>query len=95
MNTTATRLLRSLGCAFALQCLACPATALDGTREDVRQFMQEMQRKHGFDEAWLAGVIADARSQPKIIELMSRPAEQVMPWHAYRDHFLTNERIAA
>ena len=95
MNTTATRLLRSLGCALALQGLACAATALDGTREDVRQFMQEMQRKHGFDETWLAGVIADARSQPKIIELMSRPAEQVMPWHAYRDHFLTDERIAA
>ena len=95
MNIISTRLLRSFGCAFALLGLAGPAAALDGDRVDVRQFMQEMQRKHGFDEAWLASVIADAQSQPKIIELMSRPAEQVMPWHAYRDHFLTNERIAA
>jgi membrane-bound lytic murein transglycosylase B len=54
-----------------------------------------MLRKHGFDEAWLAAVISGAESQPKIIELMSRPAEQVMAWHAYRDHFLTEERIAA
>ena len=34
-------------------------------------------------------------SQPRIIELMSKPAESVMPWHAYRDHFLTAERIDA
>jgi len=92
---TATRLLGSLTSAFALLATACPAAALDGNREDVRQFMQEMQRKHGFEEAWLAGVIGEAESQPKIIELMSRPAEQVMPWHSYRDHFLTAERIAA
>lgn len=92
---TATKLLRSLISAFALLAAACPAAALDGNREDVRQFMQEMQRKHGFGEAWLTGVIGEAESQPKIIELMSRPAEQVMPWHSYRDHFLTAERVAA
>ena len=91
----ATRMLLSLSCALALVASAFPAGALDASRKDVRQFMQEMLRKHGFEEAWLAGVIGEAESQPKIIELMSRPAEQVMPWHAYRDHFLTEERIAA
>jgi membrane-bound lytic murein transglycosylase B len=94
MNT-ATSMLPSLICALALSATALPAAALDGNREDVRQFVQEMLHKHGFDEAWLAAVISAAESQPKIIELMSRPAEQVMPWHAYRDHFLTEERIAA
>jgi membrane-bound lytic murein transglycosylase B len=94
MNT-ATRMLPPLLCALALLAATPPVAALDGNREDVRQFMQEMIRKHGFDEAWLAGVIGAIESQPKIIELMSRPAEQVMPWHAYRDHFLTEERIAA
>jgi membrane-bound lytic murein transglycosylase B len=94
MNT-ATSMLPSLTCALALSAVALPAAALDGNREDVRQFMQEMLSKHGFDEAWLSAVISAAESQPKIIELMSRPAEQVMPWHAYRDHFLTEERIAA
>jgi membrane-bound lytic murein transglycosylase B len=54
-----------------------------------------MLRKHSFDEAWLAGIIAAAQSQPRIIELISRPAEKVMPWHRYRDHFLRYERIAA
>lgn len=88
-------MLRSLACALALQAVAWPAAAIDANRDDVQQFMQEMLRKHGFDEAWLAGVIGAAESQPKIIELMSRPAEQVMAWHEYRDHFLTDERIAA
>jgi membrane-bound lytic murein transglycosylase B len=92
---TATTILRSLACASALLAAAPPAAALDGNREDVREFMQEMLRKHGFDEAWLAGVIGAAESQPKIIERMSRPAEQVMPWHRYRDHLLTDERTAA
>jgi membrane-bound lytic murein transglycosylase B len=92
---TAAKSLRPLACALALLAAAGPVAALDGNREDVRQFMQEMTRKHGFDEAWLAGVITGAESQPRIIELISRPAEQVMPWHAYRDHFLTEERIRA
>ncbi len=95
MTTDATRTLRTLAFALALQLATLQATALDANREDVRQFMQEMQHKHGFDEAWLASIIASAESQPKIIELMSKPAEQVMSWHEYRDHFLTPERIAA
>jgi peptidoglycan lytic transglycosylase B len=95
MTTIATRTLRSLLCASALLAAVQPAVALDGNREDVRQFKKEMLRKHGFDEAWLNVVIDGAESQPKIIELMSRPAEQVMPWHDYRDHFLTAERITA
>jgi len=95
MTTKSTRMLRSPVIGLVLLAAAWPAVALDGNREDVRQFMQEMLRKHSFDEAWLAGVIGEAESQPKIIELMSRPAEQVMPWHSYRDHFLTGERIAA
>lgn len=94
MNT-ATRKLPALLCALALSAAALPAAAIEVNREEVRQFMQEMLRKHGFDEAWLTGVIAAAESQPRIIELMSRPAEQVMPWPMYRDNFLTAERIAA
>ena len=95
MTTDATRTLRSLIYAFVLLAPALPAVALDADREDVREFMQEMRHKHGFDEAWLAGIMASAESQPKIIELMGKPAEQVMAWHEYRDHFLTEERIAA
>ncbi|MFZ2508692.1 MAG: lytic murein transglycosylase B [Steroidobacteraceae bacterium] len=95
MKTIATVMIRWLACASALLGTGGPVAALDGDREDVRQFTQEMLRKHDFDEAWLTGVMTAAQSQPRIIELISRPAEQVMPWHRYRDHFLTNQRIAA
>jgi membrane-bound lytic murein transglycosylase B len=81
--------------AAALALTATPASSLDGTREDVRQFAEEMRSKHGFESAWLDAVIADAQSQPRIIELMSKPAEKTMAWHTYRDHFLTAERINA
>jgi membrane-bound lytic murein transglycosylase B len=54
-----------------------------------------MEKKHGFDAAWLDAILSDAASQPRIIELMTKPAEAVMPWYAYRDHFMTAERINA
>ncbi len=91
----ATATLCAPGLAIALAAAALPAAALDLAREDVKSFAAEMEKKHGFDAAWLDGVLADATSQPRIIELMSKPAEAVMPWHAYRDHFLTAERIDA
>ena len=92
--TTATPVLRVplLACLFAA---AAPAPALDLSREDVKAFSAEMEKKHGFEAGWLDGVLAGAASQPKIIERMTRPAESVMPWHRYRDHFLTQERIDA
>ena len=91
----ATRTLRAHCLALALAGTALPAAALDATREDVSTFTEEMRQKHGFDTAWLDAIVADAASQPRIIELMSKPAESVMAWHDYRDHFLTAERIDA
>jgi len=91
----ATGTLRAPLLALALALAAAPAAALDLAREDVRAFAAEMEKKHGFDAAWLDAVLSDAASQPRIIELMTKPAEAVMPWHAYRDHFMTAERIDA
>ena len=91
----ATGTLRAPLLALALALAAAPAAALDLAREDVRAFAAEMEKKHGFDAAWLDAILSDAASQPRIIELMTKPAESVMPWHAYRDHFMTAERIDA
>jgi membrane-bound lytic murein transglycosylase B len=95
MTMEATRTLRAPLLALALVMAAMPASPLDLARTDVRAFSEEMQKKHQFDAAWLDGILADAVIQPKIIERMTRPAEAVMPWHKYRDHFLTDERIKA
>ena len=91
----ATGTLRAPLLALTLALAGAPAAALDLAREDVRAFAAEMEKKHGFDAAWLDGVLSDAASQPRIIELMMKPAEAVMPWYAYRDHFMTAERISA
>lgn len=88
-------MLRSLCCGLALAAAVPWAQALDANREDVRQFREEMRRKHGFDGAWLDRVLADAKSQPRIIERMTKPAETVMTWQSYRRLFVTKERIAA
>jgi membrane-bound lytic murein transglycosylase B len=93
--TQATRSLSAPLLALALAVAAPAASPLDLEREDVRAFAADMKARHGFDAAWLEGVLADAASQPRIIEMMSKPAEKVMPWHAYRKHFLTDERITA
>ena len=91
----ATGTLRTIFLALALAAQVPAAAALDAARAEVREFAAEMRRKHDFDAAWLDAVLADAASQPRIIELISKPAESVLPWHRYRDHFLTAERIAA
>ncbi|HEU5468656.1 MAG TPA: lytic murein transglycosylase B, partial [Steroidobacteraceae bacterium] len=88
-------MLRAPWLALFLAAAAWPAGALDLGREDVAAFAGEMREKHDFDSAWLDGVLSDAATQPKIIERMTRPAEAVMPWHQYRDHFLTDERVDA
>jgi membrane-bound lytic murein transglycosylase B len=91
----ATALLRAPWLALLVAVAATPARALDLESDTVRAFSEEMKKKHGFDAAWLDGVLADAALQPRIIELMTKPAEAVMPWYAYRNHFLTAERVEA
>jgi membrane-bound lytic murein transglycosylase B len=75
--------------------IAMPAASLDGSREDVRLFVDEVTTRNGLDRAWVERTLAEARLQPRIIELMSRPAERTKPWHEYRDHFITAERVGA
>ncbi len=40
-------------------------------------------------------MLRHARTQPKIIDAMSRPAERTLEWWQYRQIFLTDKRIAA
>jgi membrane-bound lytic murein transglycosylase B len=77
-----------------LALLAPTAYALDENREDVRAFISGLREKHGFDAAELDRVFADARSQPSIVEAISRPAEKTLTWNEYRAKFLTERRIS-
>ncbi|HHQ14452.1 MAG TPA: lytic murein transglycosylase, partial [Chromatiales bacterium] len=69
--------------------------AMDTQRPEIRGFMQRMSTEHGFDTDWLDSVLADSKTQQKILDAISRPAEKTKPWRDYRNIFLTPQRIRA
>jgi membrane-bound lytic murein transglycosylase B len=93
-------LIREISCAFllAVTATAHAATgdpvALDVTRADVVQFIQMMHDKNGFDVTTLTTDFADVRTQPAIIDAISRPAEKALAWYDYRARFITEQRIS-
>ncbi len=62
--------------------------SLPGTQE----FMADMQAQHDFSADELERWFRAGEYQPRIIELISRPAEG-KPWHAYRPIFVNAQRI--
>jgi membrane-bound lytic murein transglycosylase B len=58
-------------------------------------FVDKMVRQHDFDRAELTKLLDAAVIDQVILDTMARPAERVVPWHEYRNIFLTEERIAA
>lgn len=82
---------------FALlaSCLALPlpAFAIDITRPEVRAFIDEMSTVHGFARGEVESLLEQAQTQQSILDAISRPAERVVPWHEYRERFLTERRI--
>jgi membrane-bound lytic murein transglycosylase B len=93
---------------FALACLAfciadfsSAADAVAGskphfdlTRPEIAAFI-DARVKQGENREQLVATLAAAEPQPKIIEAMTRPAEQALQWWEYRARFLTDERIDA
>lgn len=69
------------------------ASALDLKRPEVRAFIEETSRDFGFAREQLEGLLAQAETKQSILDAISRPAERVVPWHEYRDRFLTEKRI--
>ena len=74
---------------------ATAPSALDLNREDVRAFVELVNREHGLEPAAVRAVLAQARLQPGIVAALDRPAERVKPWYEYRRIWMTEERIAA
>lgn len=78
---------------FALFAAATPALAFDIKRPEVRSFIETMTRDHGFEQGKLEALLKSAETKQPILDAISRPAERVVPWHEYRDRFLTEKRI--
>lgn len=81
---------------FALS-LAAPMAASAGgfsQREDVREFIEEMHEKHGFERARLARLFRQAHPQPRAIKAIQPPKDpSVRSWQAYRARFVEPARI--
>ncbi|MGD8571840.1 MAG: lytic murein transglycosylase, partial [Gammaproteobacteria bacterium] len=61
-------------------------------RKDVKNFIDEMAKKHDFDRDELVKVFKKVTTDDSIIEAITRPAE-AKPWYEYRPIFLTDTRI--
>jgi membrane-bound lytic murein transglycosylase B len=64
-------------------------------RAQLARFAAQVARRDGLRRRAVLRVLRHARTQPKIIDEMSRPAERVLEWWQYRQIFLTDKRIAA
>ncbi|MFZ5558707.1 MAG: lytic murein transglycosylase B [Pseudomonadota bacterium] len=83
---------------LALALSACAGTVdANGERQfpkaEVDAFAGRVAAQHGLDAAEVSRLVADARFQPRIVQLMDRPAE-AKPWADYRAIFITPARIA-
>ena len=61
-------------------------------RQTMKDFIDEMVRKHDFSSVDLVALFSKVRPRPEIIRAMNNPAE-AKPWHQYRRIFLTESRI--
>jgi membrane-bound lytic murein transglycosylase B len=62
-------------------------------RGDVRAFIDELVREHGFSRKTLTRWFRDVRYQPKIVEAMERPIVAPPRWFEYAPQFITPARI--
>ena len=85
-----------LSMALALLASLAPiasASAVDVKRPEVRAFIEETTRDFGIARDQLESLLKQAETKQTILDAISRPAERVVPWHEYRDRFLTEKRI--
>jgi peptidoglycan lytic transglycosylase B len=66
----------------------------DLERPQIAAFVDEVTRRDGLKRGEVQRLLHAAQPQPKIIDIMNRPIEKIVPWWAYRQRFLTPERIS-
>ena len=88
------RLLKTIiSVTLLLSVTAAPIIHADVTkRKDVNEFIERMVKQHDFKRSYLIKIFKRVKTNKKIIDAISRPAES-KPWYQYRPLFLTDERI--
>ena len=82
--------------AISLFLLACaPAWSIQSTQyEQLDGLFKQVINKSSYTEDDLKKLFEQVEIQPRIIEIMDRPAES-MPWHRYRKIFLNEKNISS
>jgi membrane-bound lytic murein transglycosylase B len=68
-------------------------TRFDLDRTEIQQFVEVTAAANKMEPLDVYRLLAKAEPQPKIIELISKPAEKVSPWYEYRKNFMTEQRV--
>ena len=71
-----------------------PSTGNYAARPEVQAFMADVQKKDGFDPAWLQRAFQGAQRRQSIIDAITRPYE-AKPWYQYQSIFVNETRISA
>jgi len=64
------------------------------TRTEVKQFIDQVVQKDGFDRTWVERAFAGAQYRQSVIDAITRPFE-AKPWYQYEPIFVNDARIAA
>ena len=69
-------------------------TRFDLDRPEIQAFVEATAAAQKMQPLDIYRLLAKAEPQPKIIELISKPAEKVSPWWQYRERFITEQRVS-
>jgi membrane-bound lytic murein transglycosylase B len=68
-------------------------TRFDLDRAEIQAFVEATAAANKMAPLDVYRLLAKAEPQPRIIELISKPAEKVSPWYEYRKNFMTEQRV--
>ena len=65
------------------------------SRDDVKEYIEEMSNKHGFESEKLLKLLGSAVYQEKVVRIMNRQPEGTMTWSRYKEMMVSDSRISA
>lgn len=71
-----------------------PPTPFDLSRPEIDGWIKEISARHAIPAGEIRALLAEGRSQPRIIAAMTRPAESVLAWWQYSERLVSETRIA-
>ncbi len=65
------------------------------SREDVKEYIEEISAKHGFESDKLLKLLGSAVYQERVVRIMNRQPEGTMTWSRYKEMMVSDSRISA